>query len=538
MYCENCGAKLEEHANFCENCGAEYRHEKSKKQQTKTKYLILGITVLGAITGLVVLLFVSMFSGIKSEQGGITFLDNYYEYFSLQRNSGEWVKGFCDQKGNVVEYSANENTYIENIRYSGTQESVVYTYENDVYFLKNGSAKNIFTIKENIEPEEQEEVSYKISFNGSTVALLSENMLYLYVDGKEKNMRIPDVAAGKYVLSSNGEYVLYVKQSQNALYCAEVNGKNSEKKICDNVTVPLAVADSGKDFFYTGYDTKLYYSDGRQEKCLSDFSISDVQAAEPCYFNESCNEVVYHDGTVTYYYRAGDVESKIIGRDLSSCHPYCFNEMAVQTDSTAELEKDNYNILIYGKNTFAESLFYDQFEHYWLDADMKELTSLDSLLFAMESIKISEENQKMIYIQNQQVYQMDMDTLKITCIYDDNDVRAIAVSTDLDELYVYTLDGTLKYINLKNTKKVQELARISDVYYIEYNKQQQACMICTTNKELYKVTPKETKLLSTAACQATIHERGAVTYIIYDEYEPIRAEMLLDDETKKVIYTY
>lgn len=538
MYCENCGAKIDDHANFCENCGAAYQRGKSKKQQTKTKYLILGIAVLCAIIGLVILLFVGIFSASKKKQGGITFLDNYYEEFSIQQTSGEWIKGFYDQKGNVIEYRSDDNEYIKNIRYSGTQESVVYTYENEVYFLQNGSAENIFSIKENAESMEQEEISYKISFNGSTVALQSENILYLYVDGIEKNMKISDVAAGNYVLSSDGEYVLYVKESQNALYCVKVNDENSQKKISDNVTAPLTVADSGKDFFYLGNDTKLYYSDGKKEKCLSDFSISNVEKAEPCYFNQSCNEVVYHDGTVTYYYKAGDMEKKIIGRDLNSCHPYCFNEMAVQRDSIAELKYYDYNIMIYGKDTFAESLFYDQYEHYWLGADVKELVSLDSLLWPMGSIQISEDNQNMIYIQSGMIYQMDMKTMKGTCIYDNDDVRSFSVSTDFKELYVYTQAGSVKYVNLKNTEKVQELAQISDVYYAGYNKSHQAYMICTHNKELYKITSKEVKLLSTEACQVNISERGAVTYIIYDEYDAARAEMILDDEIKKVIYTY
>lgn len=572
MYCIKCGSKLEEDEAFCANCGAQTKavellHE--KKKFPKKIIFCAAVIFLAAVS---VVGLKNNFLNVENDSSGIGLHDedflsvendsseivlrdeNYYEFFSDVLEE-EVIKGFYDQSGNVnfVEYSGyrvNGTPEVEDICFSGSSACVSYLLNGKLFLLKDNKVSNIAVggegayVSQSADRSGDSMQSQKLSFDGGTVAFCYEDYLYVYYQGlSSADTKVAEVVNGKYVLSPNGEYILYVNKNDNMLYLAAVGRGNQGKKIADHVEAPLAVSDSGKDVFYIGYDSRLYYTDGKVVKCLSQNSIEDTETTrdiQEFHFNVSCDEIIYQDGDVTYYYKAGDAQSRSIGKDIGSVDLVYTNKLAVQKSSEYKTSKFRYFMQINGKDTFANMIFCniqndDYYIYYWLNADGTELDEIVSLEWSAWAV--STDFQNLIYFKDDNnLYQFNTERMEERCIYSVDDVLRIFVSPDFKHLYITTQYDKIKYINLERGDEVREVAQMPENFYGEYNEQQQAYILCTENNVLYKVTPQGMKLLLTGARDATISWLGAVTYDVYDEEGNEHRAMLLKDESSKVLY--
>lgn len=569
MYCIKCGNKLDDDALFCSECGYKLDNrkteqsgaiEKNKKVKGKGRKLLI-VAVIGLV-GLALITIVMLFHLKKKEEERIytSVHENYYEFFSVETEEGERKEGFYDQQGNVFHitemvYDADGlPNYIstKNFAYSGSGDKVSYAVSQGITLIdEDKKVTDLVKIRNKRNVAMPGSMYFtcsgqKMSFDGNAIAFQARENLYTWTSNVAKDaIKHNQYLLKEYVISPNSRYILYVEEpdnelADNELYYAIVGVEDSSMKVSENVEIPLAVSDSGKDFYYIGKDGKLYYSDGEQEKCLSDFMIVNIANAMPCYFNETCDEIIYSDGGITRYYCAGDAESKIIGRGLKTCIPYIFEDMAYQNISTMDLELFDYNIVILGKKTFANSVFHDGSNKYWLDENANQLKQIGNEGDYLSYLSVSEDYSTLIYMKNNQIYKVDTGDIGFeTCIYDVNDVVSFSISSDFKDLYIHTNTGKILYFNLLKREEVKTVAEISDIYYGAYNEAQDAYFVCTENMELYKITPKKQSLLSTEACLVDIPRIGSVTYTVYGEdYDTADVCMLMEDESSKILYSY
>lgn len=560
MYCIKCGNKLDDDALFCTECGYKQQREgnqekKEKLKNKKRKMIIAGVSIF-------VVFIVVLAAGylLKQERVYTSVNENWYKFFS-DVVSGE--ERFCDQQGNAfvtaspMKFADGTLKYYptQNIVYSGDGGQVAYSKDGIISILnEKGEMKTVADTDYNSYAYRGFSCeSQKISFSGNAIAFQDQGKLCTWTNDTDYVAVHNQRPVKEYVISPNGRFILNTEGSDTEsggkeLYYSvtgtgyTIAGMGGSTKISENAEIPLAVSDSGMDFYYIGKDYKLYYSDGKNEKCLSDFMIINTANAVPCYFNETCEEVVYCDGGIMRYYCAGDAESKIIGRDLNSCFPYIFEDMSNQKISTVELEKFDYNIVILGKKTFANCVFYDgsYYNYYWLDKNADKLKQIGNAEGDLQRLSVSEDYSEIIYMKNNQIYKVDTKNIGVEkCIYDVENVVSFSVSSDFKDLYIWTNTGKILYLNLRknvSSKSAKIVAEISDIYYGAYNEAQKAYIVCTKNMELYKITPKKQILLSKQACLVDIPRIGAITYTVYDSnYEMADLYMLMKNGSSEVV---
>lgn len=540
MYCIKCGSALENHARFCTNCGAQIINDyPKKKNRTSKKQIVVLITAIF----LAVCFFATYFYVKNIENHNKMSADNFYTYFM----AGGSVEGFYDQEGNV--YPADYQ--IQNISqkdYSGTRQSACYVLDNELFFLKNGKVINVENELGWRSGRYNGVSSAKISYNGETIAFVNKS-LYVYYEGIQSQNAYIDEGKN-YVLSPNGKYIFYVKESDSSLCCAMIGYGQQISRISKQTGIPLAVSDSGKDFFYLGKDLKLYYSNGQEEKCLSDYPLLEKEYDTEydqvygrygdCYFNVSCDEVLYSDNPSgdsqkLYYYKAGNMNRKELG-DRSM--PLAWIKVKVMEAAIPDDlgDYESLPVVIMGTDSFNGGYFYNHTENalYNWDKNLDQMSKIEEELIANQ-IYTSEESSRVLYLKDQRIYRFDKESREKECVYDD--VLTFSSSKDLNELYIHTVDGKLKYVNFQEYHDT-ELVQLPNLVYGSYSEQQQAYIALTEKGELYKIAPNTYQLLASKVSTASIDVNGAVIYTIYDNNQNACVYMLMKDDSSKRLYYY
>ena len=188
----------------------------------------------------------------------------------------------------------------------GSAKVVKSNADDTVVLLKNGSELYVLDKKGNINMITDSVDSYDLSADGSTVAYIEDEILYLYSvkNGKVKKVE-EDVKADSVILSPSGKAVAFLLESKDDYKLAVNNGKKTVE-LQKNVK-PLALSDNCKFIYY--YDqgkNALYVNSLKDDSSKISGDVNGFYL-----FNKDCTEVIFSTENGLYYSAKGADKQKL-----------------------------------------------------------------------------------------------------------------------------------------------------------------------------------------------------------------------------------
>lgn len=468
MYCDKCGARLEETAVFCTECGNRVAQDEKKLIKPKNKILIiiLGIFIILCVVGL-------LFLGGDKENSTNYVRDDEYTKVSNNKMTTSVGNLVNDETDEEMEILFNSDSVLDYQSY--TEDETIYHINGDgsIAIGYDEDEKSIFKIengqKQRLSNEEFDFLyDMKISYSGKAAAFAKADGTYgmYYVDMEKQQITLLDtVSFHGFTLSPEGKCILgigdYKNKLDNKLYLYEIeNGSGQRTLIDEGVTYPVAVNDQGNAIFYIKEDGKLYFSDGEKSECISENTLLVNPVGDMTrnliVFNEDCTDVLYLDGTTLSRYKVSEGKVNSFYREFDRLSFGVPNDMAFIVHAS---EEDNLYVEILGKKNLDKVVVQDENAIYYVD-DFKLVKVTEVMREYNRFFYVSNDFESILYDKGAgEQYRIYISKLEEQneerCIYQNENISDYTASLDLSKIYV-VCENDSKVVCLKDEEVVQE----------------------------------------------------------------------------------
>ncbi len=532
MFCNQCGAPLEEGTVFCATCGAKQdvaatpvapaqpvmnnvvaQPEKKKVNLFANKKLMMfgGIGIAAVV---LIVLGVMLFSGgssVKYDKYAdlkISY-DNFDSEGHLFTSDGEMVD--LDETVYDAYASADQSKMAFTMREDGMNVLYYADTEMDPQFV----AEDVY--------------EFDISYDGSHIAYIQDmnadwtgGDLYLYSVEDDKSVKIDtEVYPYDIVMSPNGEYISYIKDyegyNDNDLF---VGGYSEDSvKVDKDGSYAIGVMNNGKAYYVTD-NSKLYYYNGKDSVKVA----SDVDGNY--YFNKDLTELLYTKGGKSYYYTPKMKEAT----KVSSYYVY---DVVAPENMIAEYYGEGY---ILGRESLKNSVWKTYDGLAWLSKDGKEMTKISSYY---GDCCISEDGKTLIFVRDGVLFKTEDFTgkEKPKALYDEDYVDGIVANTDLSKIYAIVGDE-LYYI--KNEKKNERITNDLEegTYSVVFSSSLNKVVFIEDDTLCYADTSEKSKEVIEEDVDGVYTMYGIITYSIYDDDNYETTYYILNGKESVEMFTY
>ena len=277
---------------------------------------------------------------------------------------------------------------------------------------------------------------FELSLDGSTVAYSYGNDIYLFADGKSKKAASGKEVISDFVISPNGDTVVYVETDGSGRYStyAVKGGKVID---LDARIYPLSVSNGGSVIYGMDKNSKLCYI--KNLKADSSESVGAFNGMGYCFTNADNKQIVYDSGNGTYYFDTSlDEPIKIAGNGVIPIYPSGGVELIDDFKSFVAFSNGRiYEYTRKGKDYDSEKL-----------AAVRELTEL--------TVKLSSDGKTLLYLNSDgELCRVDVskpDDKKVLA----EDVVGFFADDSLKHIYFGNQDEDVRYYDgkSKNGKKI------------------------------------------------------------------------------------
>lgn len=495
MFCNQCGKPLPEGAMFCPECGAmretepeavkdsaekkdlaqtpvpmqnmefnpipEENKEKQKKKGFPFKILVpaaVVFTVLVAV--LVIFLMGSRKTNMDTYADKKDYIDSYWSF----------EKGMYD--GEIPFFRGLTN---------GECSIFVYADDTSLYYMKS-----------DLEPElvvEEYVSTYAVSYTGEYIAyVLADNMmegdLYLYCvkDGKITQVDT-DVFPGYICLSPEGKAIAYLKNyesyTENDLYIGGIGIKN--QKVDDDGSMPVAISNNGKTFYYIDDSSKLYIFNGKDSEKVSS------SGCDNFFVNKDISEILYTKDGKTYYHTPKMEDPvKISNEELYS---------VVLPENVVSFKDVRIGATIAGIKSFKGSVLEQSGGLYWFNEKGTYTVKICSTIY---DYKLSGDGKSILFIKSGDLYRIKKigDNMEAELLYDEEYIDYVVASDDLSKIYI-VVEEELLYLKGKNkTERITNDLSQDDYYsyVVAYNEDMKKIFFIENDTLCYAGTNAKSKV--------------------------------------------
>ncbi|MDE5803090.1 MAG: zinc ribbon domain-containing protein [Lachnospiraceae bacterium] len=496
MFCNQCGKPLPEGAAFCPECGAVRETEPEavkesaaktepeqisapmqnmafnpipaeNKEKQKKKGFPFKILVPAAVVFAVLVAILVIFLTAGRKTGMDTYADkkDYIETF-ISFENGMY-------EGEVSSYRGLGN---------GEKSIFVYAEDTALYYMKS-----------DLEPKLIAEGyigTYAVSYTGEYIAyVLADSMmegdLYLYCvkDGKITQIDT-DVFPGYICLSPEGKAIAYLKNyesyTENDLYIGGVGIKN--QKVDDDGSMPVAISNNGKIFYYIDDSSKLYIYNGKNSEKVSSSGCSNF------FVNKDVSEILYTKDGKTYYHTPKMEDPvKISNEELYS---------VVLPENVISFEDVRIGSTIVGVKSFKGGVLELSDGLYWFNDKGTDTIKICSTIY---DYKLSGDGKSILFIKSGDLYKIKKigDNMEAELLYDEKYVDYVVASDDLSKIYIVVEEEELLYLKGKNkTERITNDLSQDDYYsyIIAYNEDMKKIFFIENDTLYYAGTNAKSKV--------------------------------------------
>lgn len=163
-----------------------------------------------------------------------------------------------------------------------------------------------------------------ISSDGSSVAYVLDDKLYVWDASSKESTLITDNATSNFVLSPSGKYIGYAKGDDFTCFIAPVGGDSFE---IGSSCYPVALTDDGSVFYYydaSGDDTAFSVFSSGSHRILKDHAVikdSNNAFDTNLIFNRDCTQVVYYSGEQSFFSMNGGEPVSVLAGSVVDTNP-------------------------------------------------------------------------------------------------------------------------------------------------------------------------------------------------------------------------
>lgn len=488
MFCNQCGKQLPDNAAFCPECGAVREQEPEavkepvqnmafnpipaeNKEKGKKKGFPFKILVpVAAVFAVLVAVLVILLTGSRK-----TGMDTYADVKDYVEAHWSFEKGVYE--GDISSYRALSNGNKSLIAYISEEDNVVA-----LYYMKSDLEPKL--VAENVG-------TYAVSYTGDYIAYVqSEGFesgnLYLYCvkDGKITQVDT-DVFPGYLCLSPEGKAVAYLKNyesyTENDLYIGGVGIKN--QKVDDDGSMPIAISDNGKTFYYIDDSSKLYIYNGKDSNKVSSSGCSNF------WVNKDVSEILYtKDGKTYYHVPKMEDPVKISDEELYA--------VALPENVVSFEDPRVGGSIIAGMKSFKGCVLELYGGLYWLNDKGTDTIKICSTTY---DYKLSADGKSVLFIKSGDLYRIKKigNNMEAELLYDQEYVDYIIASDNLSRIYIVVGDEELFYLKGKNkTERITNDLSTDDYYsYIAvYNETMKKIFFIENDTLYYAGTNSKSKV--------------------------------------------
>lgn len=517
MFCNQCGKPLPEGAMFCPECGAVREKEPDtvqesvkkeepvqapapmqntafnpipaeNKEKQKKKGFPFKILVPAALVFAVLIAILVIFLTGSRKTGMDTYADrkDYIEsYWSFEN-------GMYD--GEILSSRGLTNG-----------ECSIFVYADD---------KSLYYMKSDLVPElvvDEYVATYAVSYTGEYIAyVVADNMmegdLYLYCvkDGKITQIDT-DVFPGYICLSPEGKAIAYLKDyesyTENDLYIGGIGIKN--QKVDDDGSMPVAISNNGKTFYYIDDSSKLYIYNGKDSEKVSSSGCSNF------FVNKDVSEILYTKDGKTYYHTPRMEDPvKISDAELHK---------VVVPENVISFEDVRVGATIMGLKSLKGSILAQSGSLYWFNDKGTDTIKICSTLY---DYQVSADGRSILFIKSGDLYRIKKigDNMEAELLYDKEYVDYVVANDDLSKIYI-VVGEELLYLKGKNkTERITNDLSQDDyyTYVVAYNESMKKIFFIENDTLCYAGTNSKSKVKVMEDVDEVTKLLDIVTFFIWE----------------------
>lgn len=436
--------------------------------------------------------------------------------------SGKKSSGVMNYAKDMLRYNYDSETFFN---LSGQSEDA-----DDVYSYNSGNGETTIYITDERElfyiDNKFNEVSIADEVYSVWMGLTGENFvyavddnddyydttLYLYNVKSKKSTKIDTgVYASSICVSPSGKTVAYLKNyegyTDNTLYLS-VGGKDSVKVDKDGC-FPIAVSDSGKNFFYRNSDDKLYYYNGKDSEKI------ETNVSGTFFVNSTVSELLFDKNGKTYYYTPKMKEPlKVAGDSIDDL----VQPGGAETRSNWLCYTYTGQAYVCGVDSFKGGVFKADGYLYWLNdkgTDAVKMVNSDYL----DSYQLSEDGKSLLYIRSGELCKISKfnEDMKSTTLYDDEYLTHFVASGDLSKIYLITDEDELYYY--KSQKKIEKISNDFTYEYdnIAYSESQKKIFYIEDDDLYSATTSSKSKTVVKPEVESVSSMMDGIVFSTYDD---------------------
>lgn len=502
MFCNQCGKQLPDNAAFCPECGAVREQEpdtvkevieektassqaaapiqnmtfnpipaenkeKGKKKGFPFKILVPAAVVFAVLVAALVILL----TGSRK-----TGMDTYAD-------TKDYVQAYWSLEKGI--YEGEISTF--NVLKNGNESLIAYILDG------NNDSSALYYMKSDLEPKLVAENvgTYAVSYTGDYIAYVQADgfeggELYLYCvkDGKITQIDT-DVFPGYLCLSPTGKVVAYLKNyesyTENDLYIGGVGIKN--QKVDDDGSMPVAVSDNGKTFYYVDDSSKLYIYNGKDSEKVSSSGCSNF------WVNKDVSEILYTKDEKTYYHEP-KMEDPVKISD-EALYGVALPERVISFEDPRV-----GGSIIAGMKSFKGCVLELSGGLYWLNDKGTDTIKICSTIY---DYKLSADGKSILFIKSGDLYRIKKigNNMEAELLYDEEYVDYVTASDNLSKIYIVVGDEELFYLKGKNkTERITNDLSTDDYYsyVIAYNEDMKKIFFIENDTLCYAGTNSKSKV--------------------------------------------
>ncbi len=451
MFCNQCGKRLPDGAMFCPECGAVREQEpkaveepakevikesreavqaaipvqntafhpipaENKEKGNKKGFpfkILIPSTVIFAVLVAVLVIFL-----MGSRRNGMDTYADVKDYVGI---FWSFEKGMYD--GEVSYFEGKSNG-----------ESSIFVYPDNDY-------RCLYYMKSDLEPKlvAEDVTAYAVSYTGEYIAYVQIDDLYLYCVKDGKITQIDTGVFPSYLcLSPEGKVVAYLKNyesyTENDLYIGGIGIKN--QKVDDDGSMPVAISDNGKTFYYVDDSNKLYIYNGKDSEKVSSSGCSTF------WVNRDVSEILYTKDEKTYYHEPGmedpvKISDETLYEVALPANVVCFPDAQRIGGGT-----------ITGMKSFKGCVLKQSGGLYWLNNKGTDTIKICSTIY---DYQLSADGKSILFIKSGDLYRIKKigDNMEAELLYDKEYVDCVVASDNLSKIYI-VIEEELFYLKGKN----------------------------------------------------------------------------------------